>query len=64
MLIFNEIHKKEAKFTWIYAILNLRALSEIESHQEPGMQRQVLDGRVEGHALTPSFENTGITTNC
>ena len=36
MLIFNEIHKKEAKFTWIYAILNLRALSEIESHQEPG----------------------------
>ena len=26
--------------------------------------RLLQDGRVEGHALTPSCENTGITTNC
>ena len=27
-------------------------------------RRLVQDGRVEGHALTPSCESTGITTNC
>ena len=26
--------------------------------------RLVQDGRVEGHALTPSCKNTVITTNC
>ena len=26
--------------------------------------RLVQDGRVEGHALTPSCKNTRITTNC
>ena len=27
-------------------------------------RRLVQGGRVEGHALTPSCESTGITTNC
>lgn len=28
------------------------------------LRRLVQDGGVEGHALTPSCESSGITTNC
>ena len=37
--------------------------SVIKSHiSKEHIERLVQDGRVEGRALTPSFENTGITT--
>ena len=44
--------------------LENKASLVLVTNKQTKIWRLAQDGGVEGHALTPSFENTDITTNC
>ena len=50
---------------WVVEKLNqIRKKYLMKYNRKKKERRLVQGGRVEGHALTPSCESTGITTNC